>query len=154
MKGKLAEYRYAATATLAVFFLCYTIFILYPVVGPWNYFDRPTLDEVGHFAPSLVHNVLIAGESIGTAFPSSHVAAALTIWLVAWRVDRRVFWIEALLVPGLIIGTMYGGFHYAIDVVVGIAVGLFVTALLPWLHRSLGGTPPMRIGSDITSPSR
>jgi membrane-associated phospholipid phosphatase len=139
LKGKLEEYRYAATVVLTTFFLCYLIFIVFPVAGPWNHFPRPTLDEVGHFAPSLVHSVLIAGESVGTAFPSSHVAAALTVWLSAARVDRGTFRLQAFLVPALIIGTMYGGFHYAVDVVVGIGVALAVTAMGPAIHRFFGG---------------
>ena len=140
LRGKWEEYRYAATATLVVFIICYTIFIFYPVGGPWNNFIRPSLSEVGFIFPPLVHNVLIAGESIGTAFPSSHVAAALTGWLVAARVDRRIFFIQCFLVPALIAGTIYGGFHYAIDVVIGIAIGLVVVAMAPMIHMALGGT--------------
>jgi membrane-associated phospholipid phosphatase len=137
VRGKWAEYRYLATATLLAFIICYTIFIVYPVGGPWNNFIRPSLSEVGYFIPPLVHNVLIAGESIGTAFPSSHVAAALTIWLVAAQVDRPVFRLFAFLVPALIVGTMYGGFHYAIDVVLGIAIGLVVVFIAPRIHGAL-----------------
>jgi membrane-associated phospholipid phosphatase len=90
---------------------------------------------VGHVFPPLVHWVLVGGESIGTAFPSSHVAAALTIWLAAWRVDRRIFIVQTFLVPGLILGTMYGGFHYGVDVIPGIAIGAAVAAMGPWIHR-------------------
>lgn len=146
LRGKLNEFRYASTTVLATFVVCYTIFIFYPVGGPWNYFERPSLDEVGHLAPILVHTVLIAGESVGTAFPSSHVAAALTIWLAAAHVDRRIFLVQAFLVPALIVGTMYGGFHYAVDVVAGIAIGLIMTALAPRIYRALGGHGPERVG--------
>jgi membrane-associated phospholipid phosphatase len=139
MKGKREEYRYAATLVLATFFICYLIFIVYPVAGPWNHFARPSLNEVGRFAPPLVHSVLIAGESIGTAFPSSHVAAALTVWLCAARVDRTIFRVQAFLVPALVIGTMYGGFHYAVDVVLGTTVAITVAAFGPALHQRLGG---------------
>jgi membrane-associated phospholipid phosphatase len=148
VKRKLNEFRYAATVTLAVFALCYSIFIFYPVSGPWNYYEQAPLSQVGHFAPALVHMVLLKGESIGTAFPSSHVAVAVAVWLVAWRVDRRVFTILAFLVPALVIGTIYGGFHYAIDAIVGVAVGVLVVLAAPAIYTALGGTPP----DPVTGP--
>jgi membrane-associated phospholipid phosphatase len=129
LRGRWAEFRHASTVVLAAFVVCYTIFIFYPVAGPWNHLPRPTHDEVGHIVPPIVHALLIKGESIGTAFPSSHVAAALAIWLAAWRVDRRVFVVQAFLVPGLILGTMYGGFHYGVDVLAGVIVGAAVSQI-------------------------
>jgi membrane-associated phospholipid phosphatase len=141
LRGKLNEFRFAATVTLAVFAVCYTIFILYPVGGPWNNpdFERAPLSQVGSFAPALVHKVLIAGESVGTAFPSSHVAVAIAVWMVSYMVDRRVFRILAFLVPALVVGTVYGGFHYLIDTLAGIAVGAVVALLGPRIFASLGG---------------
>jgi membrane-associated phospholipid phosphatase len=139
MQKRLNDFRYAATITLAVFAVCYTIFIFYPVGGPWNNFDRAQLSQVGYFAPALVHEVLIKGESVGTAFPSSHVAVAVAVWLVSYQVDRRVFRILAFLVPALVVGTVYGGFHYLIDSIVGVLVGMTLALLGPWIFRSLGG---------------
>jgi membrane-associated phospholipid phosphatase len=142
LRGRLNEFRYAATVTLAVFALCYTIFILYPVSGPWNYYPQAALSQVGNFAPALVHIVLLKGESIGTAFPSSHVAVAVAVWMVAFRVDRRIFRFQALLVPALVVATVYGGFHYLIDTIVGVVVGVAGGLLGPRIYSSLGGTPP------------
>lgn len=144
IKGRRNEFRYAATVTLLVFAFCYTIFILYPVEGPWNHFGHAPLSQVGHFAPALVHVVLIKGESVGTAFPSSHVAVSVAVWMLAYQLDRKVFRIEAFLVPALVVGTVYGGFHYAIDSIVGVVVGVVGALLGPKVYRMLGGSAPHR----------
>lgn len=142
LRRDYAAYRYAATVVLGVFWICYTIFIFYPVGGPWNHFDRPAVAQVGYIVPPIVHRVLVNLESVGTAFPSSHVAVATAVWLLSARLDRRVFRLHAFLVPALIIGTVYGGFHYAVDSLVGIAIGLAVVLLGPRINRALGEEAP------------
>ena len=108
------------------------------MAGPW--YRSPHLDtaSLGHFFPNLVQVVLERAASKGAAFPSPHVAVAVVIWLLAWRFNRRVFWILAAIVPALALGTVYGGFHYAVDAAAGFLVGVAGYFAAPHVHRFLG----------------
>ena len=45
----------------------------------------------------------------------------------------------ALLTVGLAVGAVYGGFHYAIDAVLGAALGALMVLIAPSLQRALQG---------------
>ena len=141
LQRRFGAFRYAVTTILAVFFFCYVCFIIFPVAGPWYVFARPAPDEMGWVFPHIEHAVLEHAASEGAAFPSSHVAAALAMWLLAWRLSRPVFRVFAVIVPALLVGTVYGGFHYALDAVSGSAVGIAGYLAGPWIYRALGGDP-------------
>lgn len=136
-RGAYASFRGALTTILATFYFCYLVFIVFPVAGPWYYFPRPDAADVGWFFPFVIRRVLAAGASQGAAFPSSHVAAAIISWLLAWRLARPLFWLYALIVPALVVGTVYGGFHYAIDA--GAGIGVACVAYAAWRGKS---SPP------------
>lgn len=139
LQGRREAYRYVVTVVVAVFLFCYLLFILYPVAGPWYVFTPPSPDRMGWVFPHLEHAVLEAAASKGAAFPSSHVAAALAIWLLARRFTPRLFLAMAAVVPGLVVGTVYGGFHYAVDALAGVVVGAAGYVVGPRLYRGLGG---------------
>lgn len=147
-------YRYVLTVTLATFFFCYVCFIVFPVAGPWFLLERPDPRELGWIFPRLVHQVLGTGGVLGLTFPSSHVAAAVVVWLFAWRFVRPLFWWYAAIVPALTVGTVYGGFHYGADAVFGILVGVLFYAVGPSLWRALGGGPLNEPHSAQSSSSR
>ena len=116
----------AAFAVSAAFFLCYLIFIFFPVTGP-RYEFAAIGGRIGEGTMyQLVHGILETGSSKGTAFPSSHIAASLAAIVAAGREDAR--WFRLLIVPevALTLGTVYGRFHYATDALAGIAVALVV----------------------------
>jgi membrane-associated phospholipid phosphatase len=131
-----AAFEYALTVILAVFFFCYLCFIVFPVASPWYTFARPDPEQLGWVFPRLVHRVLTLGAATGAAFPSSHVAAAVVVWLLAWRFSRPLFWAFTAIVPALIVGTVYGGFHYAVDVIAGAMVGVTAYVTGPWVYRA------------------
>ena len=131
--------RAAVTVGLG-FFLCYLVFAVFPVAGPRYEFTRiagPPA-EGGVFA--LVHRVLEAGSSKGTAFPSSHVAAAASALLACWRDARSWFWVLAIPVALLTLGTVYGRFHYAVDALAGLAVAWVAYAAAPAFVRRFGAS--------------
>lgn len=164
-RRRYGEYRYMLTITLATFFFCYLCFIVFPVAGPWFLLERPDPNDLGWIFPQLVHRVLGAGGMLGLTFPSSHVAAAVTLWMLAWQFVRPLFWWYSAIVPALIVGTVYGGFHYASDAVFGVLVGVLFFAGGPLIWRVFGGGPlppdipgggpPPVVGSSavLTTPS-
>jgi len=140
-RGQAALVR-TAFAVASAFFLCYLAFIAFPVAGPRYEFERIGGDLSGGAFYRVVHVILEGGSSRGTAFPSSHIAASLSAVLSAGREDRRWLWI--LLVPeaALAIGTVYGRFHYGIDALAGVLVGLAIVWLAPAGMRRLGTGNP------------
>ncbi|MBI5838154.1 MAG: phosphatase PAP2 family protein [Candidatus Eisenbacteria bacterium] len=139
LSRRRAEFRvYMGTMSVS-FFLCMTIFIFFPVTGPFHYFVPPLPGAVGRWLPHVVHWVLRGGSSLGSAFPSSHVAVSMTVLFMAWRYSRTTFWVLLALVPALSVGAVYGGFHYAIDAVAGLALAMFVYAVVPGILERRGG---------------
>ncbi|MBA2565639.1 MAG: inositol phosphorylceramide synthase [Gemmatimonadetes bacterium] len=151
VRGRVAAFRYVLTVTFAVFFVCYVCFILFPVAGPWYVFARPSAESMGWVFPRLEHALLEQAASQGAAFPSSHAAAAVVIWLLAWRLDRRIFRLLSPVVPALVVGTVYGGFHYAVDALAGVLVAVAGYLAGPRIQRALGGELPPEYGGPNAS---
>jgi membrane-associated phospholipid phosphatase len=97
----------------------YLFFILFPVDSPFYLGDPLPKSLRGHFFYELVHYVADRGGARGGAFPSTHVSVSMTIWLLAWHRERRIAYWLLLLVPGLIFATVFGRFHYVLDVITG-----------------------------------
>jgi membrane-associated phospholipid phosphatase len=114
------------TATL---YLCYATFALWPVAGPRYFFGVAAGRAADVPAARFVHAVLEGGSAWGTAFPSSHVAAAWCALIILLPTHRRLALLLAPVAGGLALGTVYGQFHYGIDALAGAAGALLVWAL-------------------------
>ncbi len=130
--GKVGFHRLGVTVALA-FAICYTWFILFPVMGPryWYGALEGALSEGSIY--QFTRELLAGGSSKGTAFPSSHVAGTCAAWFAAWRVDERGFFLAAVPVVILVLSTVWGGFHYAIDAVAGLLIAWIAFVLGPRL---------------------
>lgn len=137
VRGARARFSLGLTATLLAFLSCCVVYMLFPVVGPYHHFGHPAATSwPGVFGP-LTHSIVERGSSLGTAFPSSHTAVAVCVWLSAWRLWRPAFWLLALIVPALALGTVYGGFHYAVDTLAGALLGAGAALVAPSLHTRI-----------------
>ncbi len=138
--------RVFGTTILLTFFTCYIIYVLFPVAGPYYMFPH---DAHGTgFFPPLVRRILESGASKGAAFPSSHVAASVVVFCMTLRFDRRLAGFMGVLAGGIFVGTVYGGFHYAVDAVAGLILGVPLALLGPHIHSFLlrrARLSPMRI---------
>lgn len=154
-RGEAGLARMSVTVGLA-FFVCYLCFAVFPVAGPRYEFARIAGPQSDGLFFSAVHTVLEAGSSKGTAFPSSHVAAAAAALLACWRDARRWFWAFLVPVALLTAGTVYGRFHYGVDAAAGLAVALAAYASAPALARRLagGGGPASPAGGGGAAPGR
>lgn len=121
------------TGVAATFAACFLVFAIYPVQGPRYLWPSPGAPP--GMIRSLVLSVLESGSSRGTAFPSSHAAVAVVQTLLARRVGFRGWRVCAAVTAGLSLGAVYGGFHYAIDIVAGAAAGTMIAACIVWLER-------------------
>lgn len=123
------------SATMAT---SYVIFILWPVDSPYYLLDPPGGPLAGNFFYELVHFVSDRGGARGGAFPSAHVSIACIVWLVAWTRDRRLaLWLTPL-VGGILVATVYGRFHYVLDVVAGVTLAVSVFAIYRIARRAAG----------------
>lgn len=134
-----------ATTVMGTFFFCYVIFTVFPVRGPFYYFGPIDPYAKGLLFPQVVHNLLMRAASVGTAFPSSHVAASVAIWLVSRRYLRRLSHVILVIAIGIFVGTVYGGFHYAVDALAGVVVGVACGLLGPKLHAWIRTLPGMAL---------
>ena len=135
LRGREELCRVFGTTMLLTFFVCYLIYIFFPVAGPYYVFPRPGTDS--GFFPPLVHRILESGASRGAAFPSSHVAASIAVFCMSARFDRRLMGLFGVVAAGILVGTVYGGFHYAVDALAGGALGLLLALVGPRFHSFL-----------------
>ena len=122
--------------TLA-FYVCYTVFALFPVAGPRYFFGAATGPIAEVLPARIVHAVLEGGSAYGTAFPSSHVAVGWCAVLSLWRDAPKLALGLAPVALGLSLGAVYGQFHYGVDALAGAALGILLFALAGPLRRAL-----------------
>lgn len=138
-----------------VFYVCYTIYIFVPVVGPRIVYrglvEEPLPSDVlpvtSTEVPVTVQDAVffqIMGwiydhfEATGAAFPSSHVAVALCTVSFSFMYLRRVRYVHLIAAILLCVSTVYGRYHYVVDVVAGIAVAAVLVPFGNWLYRKYG----------------
>lgn len=121
LRRRHAELTTTTLGVLLAAVACYLAFDVFPVQGP-RYFGPPEGVPDGPVR-GMVLLILEGGSSRGAAFPSAHVAVMAAQTLLALRFQRRVGLVLAACTAGVGVGAVYGGFHYAVDVVAGAAVG-------------------------------
>jgi membrane-associated phospholipid phosphatase len=122
LKGRHEAARGTLLLMMATFYACYAVFLAFPVAGPRYLFPPAVNAATAVPAAAATHRLLQGASAWGTAFPSSHVAAALVAAGCAWRGWRPL---GAVLVPAaalMSLATVYGQFHYAVDALAGAAV--------------------------------
>jgi membrane-associated phospholipid phosphatase len=131
LAGRRVEARRTALVTVVAFYFCYVVFLAFPVAGPRYTFEHAS-NAATLVAPAvLTQRLLNKAAAWGTAFPSSHVAAALAASVSAWQGWRALGGPLVALSLLLSLGTVYGQLHYALDAVVGAAAGALAVALHP-----------------------
>jgi membrane-associated phospholipid phosphatase len=128
-RAKRAEFASTVFALTTVWLACLVVFVVFPVAGPRYLWGEPTGVPNGPMR-SLATWLLELGSSRGTAFPSSHVAVTVVQSVVALRFQRPVGMVATVLTALLAVGAVYGGFHYAVDVVAGVGLGLLVVRVV------------------------
>ncbi|UCE66206.1 MAG: phosphatase PAP2 family protein [Candidatus Zixiibacteriota bacterium] len=106
------------------YYLCFLLFIFYPVTGPEFYLeDIYYLPIIGPLFTPITKIIVSAGGHYGASMPSVHCAIA---FIVAWRIgsDSRKLVIPAILITILTcLSAVYGRFHYLTDAAAGVIIG-------------------------------
>ncbi len=123
--NKKKESQFMLSSLLLSLFFCYIMFSIFPVAGPrliMTDLFGPPLE--GYIFRAFTSQLEATAMLYGGAFPSAHCAAATVMLVLTYRYDRKLFyWILPILIT-LYISTVYGRYHYPIDVLVGIIVGI------------------------------
>ncbi len=120
------------------YFACYALYAVFPVDGPSYTMTRYAGPLTEGFFYQLAGGVVHAGDSMGTAFPSSHVIGAVTMALLAWRwFSWPVAVVFALEAVGVVLSTVYTQNHFAIDSLAGLVFAVATFAFLRPVLRAL-----------------
>jgi len=122
---------------MVTYLSCFLFYLVFPVVGPAELMPHYVGPLTEGFFFQLTHGARAAGDSLGTAFPSSHVAGVVTAVIIAWKwLPRPVAWLLIVVGVGVTVSTVYTQNHYAIDAVAGVAWALIAQlALIPLVSR-------------------
>ena len=82
----------------------------------------------------MVHKLLEKGSTDGTAFPSGHTGIASVIFLITWYLNTPLFYFILPLVIGLIVSTVYGRFHYVVDMIFGAIYAIMAFIVTRWVY--------------------
>jgi membrane-associated phospholipid phosphatase len=117
------------TDSLSVGYLaCYGSYLLFPTRSPSHNAGLTALRPGDSGGPFHVLVRLIQGRAgvHGNAFPSAHIMLAFVVLVFTFRYLPRVAPVLLFCVLLMCVGAIYDGYHYAIDVVAGAALGLVV----------------------------
>lgn len=135
--GDTTRFEAMALAVNVGYAICYSIYPWFPLWGPrWALVSEgllPADEQIleGHTITNFMNGIMWSEAAHkGGAMPSAHSSTCVVF--MVWC--ARIWSIEGLLIGGLVgvgmfVSTVYGRYHYVIDVLVGAAIGL--TAL--WL---------------------
>ena len=143
-KGQYMAYRRTLFSIVMAFFISYLGFYFFPVEGPrfaLSHLYKGPLE--GYVVTALQDFIMEVGDIHGGCMPSSHVAVALVVLLLAWVYRRSMAVWMTPFVTMLCISTVYNRYHYVSDVVAGIGVGLFCF----WLGKRIYGPSEKQAGT-------
>ncbi len=145
LKKMYRQFSEALFTVSLTFYFCYIFFIIFPVAGPRFYFPGANIDKLnGYFFAKILKFVLDNAEIEGGAFPSSHVAVALQVLFFTHKYLKKIRIPFTIMFISLMISTVYGRFHYAVDVIGGIIVGIAFYLTAPKIRTLLGGERNIR----------
>ncbi len=117
----------------------YVIALFFPIESPW-------FSMAGAWHGSLQGGPITAtinfiehfGRVRGAAFPSEHVAGSVAALWGAWRHRRWLFWAMLPLVVCMCVSTIWGRYHYVVDIFGGMVTGTLGYVIGSWLMKKQG----------------
>jgi membrane-associated phospholipid phosphatase len=136
-----------------VFYLCYLLYIIFPVVGPPMFYFQSTgqqlpADILAAFPDRSYPAAIMKGplfklmawiyhmfDSPGAAMPSSHVAIALCTLFFSFYYRLQIRQVHAVVVFLLCCATVYCRYHYVLDVIAGVLTAVLLVPLGNYFYR-------------------
>ncbi len=117
----------------------YLIAILFPIESPWFSMAGAWHGPLqGGPVTATINFIEHYGRVRGAAFPSAHVAGSVAALWGAWRHRRWLFWVMAPLVLCMCVSTVWGRYHYVVDVFGGMVTGTLGYVIGVWVMRKQG----------------
>jgi membrane-associated phospholipid phosphatase len=149
--GDRRQFAHFISVVSLLFYVCYLTFIFWPVVGPRILYPGVVAEtlpaDVMPAAPLTTPATVQAGiffqimawiyarfETPGAAFPSSHVAVTLCTVYFSFLYLRPIRWVHLAMATLLCIATVYGRYHYVVDVFAGMLTAALIIPLGNRLH--------------------
>ncbi len=110
-------------STCAAYYLCYVIFVFFPIESPYHTLAHlQQVELTGGPMTALINLIEKHGRVHGGAFPSGHVAGSMVALFSAYRFAREIgYWLTPVVVS-ICVATIYGRYHYVMDVLAAIVV--------------------------------
>ncbi len=124
LQGRHEHARRAIFGISLTFFTCYLLFLLFPVAGPAYVLGWPTAQPGDSLPVRLVRSLNDQGDSWGSAFPSSHVAASAAAMLLAMTSCRKLGSVLLPIALGILLAVVYFRVHYVLDAVAGLLIAV------------------------------
>jgi membrane-associated phospholipid phosphatase len=112
-------------AIVSILYGTYLSFMLLPAHGP-RFVYREYFRLSGGWITQTVNTFISSAAFCGGAFPSGHAAVSLTVCALLYRYERRWFPVFAAITALLLASTVYGGYHYIVDLAAGAIFGAAV----------------------------
>jgi membrane-associated phospholipid phosphatase len=134
LRGRREEFGVFIASTCAAYYLCYVIFVFFPIESPHHTLRHlQQVELAGGPFTAFINLIEKHGRVHGGAFPSAHVAGSVVVLISAWRFARKIgYWLTPL-VLSICVATVYGRYHYVMDVFAGIlmaAIGCWIGSRL------------------------
>jgi membrane-associated phospholipid phosphatase len=133
-RAPLPRFRAFMFSLSFTYFLHYILFIFLPAESPRFYIPGLRESLQGYWVSDWLQTAVENNAFPGGSFPSSHIAASV-ICLMAFPYFGKWRFGVLLLTLMLFAGTIYGRYHYFVDVVAGLGVGLCCYIVAPWLEK-------------------
>lgn len=140
LQGRHEHARRAIFGITLTFFTCYLLFLLFPVAGPAYSMGWPTTQSDSDTPVRLVRALNDRGDSWGSAFPSSHVAASTAAVLLGMTGCRRLGTVLLPIALGILVAVVYFRIHYVLDAVAGLLVAALAAGVVERRWRVCGTT--------------
>lgn len=130
--GRFEVLRRYYTGLFSIYAIGYLGYSMLPALGPYLAMaDQYSAPLQGGLFTDLTSKIVLAASNRVDVFPSLHVANSVYMLLFDYRENRWRFWLYLVPCIGLVLATVYLHYHYAIDVLCGLALSL----VMLWLVR-------------------
>ena len=127
------------TYSAAGYAIGYCIAIFFPIESPWFSMAGAWRGSLqGGLFTAAINFIEHFGRVRGAAFPSEHVAGSVAALWGAWRHRRWMFWVMAPMVTCMCVSTVWGRYHYVVDVFGGMVTGTMGYVVGSWVMKTRG----------------
>jgi membrane-associated phospholipid phosphatase len=138
-RGKRDDFAIFIASTCVAYYLSYVIFVFFPIESPYHTLRHlQQVELTGGPFTAFINLIEKHGRVHGGAFPSTHVAGSVVVLFSAYQFARPIgYWLTAL-VFSICVSTVYGRYHYVVDVFAGILVAAIGCWVGPRLIKGRG----------------